>query len=294
VLAGSVGGTPARDGPVTGESVLLAGGGDLCRRAGAILLSRGHEVWGLRRHPPADDAWGIRWLRGDLTRPETLADLPRAFTHVVYAPAPDARDEALYRAVFGQGLKNLLARLDEAALRRLLFISSSAVYGDHGGAWVNEDTPVAPSGFNGQILAQTEQWLAQARPDAVVLRLAGLYGPGRLQLAGRLKQGAASVPGHDAPWANRMHSEDAARAMAHLLELPRPASCYIGADDTPRRIDALYDAIAAMIGAPAVPRTGPATGEGGKRLDNSRLKTSGFDLAWPDAIEGYRALLAQG
>src|SRR3546814_44538 len=133
--------TRRRPVPMIRKTVLLAGAGDLCRRAGRLLLNQGHQVWGLRRHPPPHDASGIQWLAGDLTRAETLSRLPRDVSHVIYGPAPDARNETLYRAVFNQGLENLLERLDPTALRRLVFISSSAVYGDHGDAWVDENTP---------------------------------------------------------------------------------------------------------------------------------------------------------
>jgi nucleoside-diphosphate-sugar epimerase len=274
-------------------SVLLAGAGDLCLRTGKLLLDQGHRVWALRRHPPGGDTSGVQWLAGDLTRKETLRHVPRHISHVLYAPTPDRHDQAHYRAVFVHGMQNLLESLDTAALRRFVFVSSSAVYGDQAGNWVDECTPAAPSGFSGATLIEAEQWLRQASDSAVVLRLAGLYGPGRLRLVARLQQGAATVPGHAVHWANRIHIDDAARAAAHILTLPSPLDCYIGADGTPHRIDELYDAIAKMAGAPRPARSVKKVGTGSKRLCNARLLASGFSLRWPDAIEGYRALLGQ-
>src|SRR5690606_40781265 len=136
------------------ERVLLAGCGDLGLRVAQRLLARGAEVWALRRHLPRDAGRepGIHWLQGDLTRPETLAALPAGITHVAYLPAPDARDPAIYRAVFQEGLPALLAALDLTALQRVVFVSSTAVYGEHHGAEIDETTPTDPAGFNGRIL----------------------------------------------------------------------------------------------------------------------------------------------
>jgi nucleoside-diphosphate-sugar epimerase len=274
---------------MTRRRVLLAGAGDLCLRAGRLLAQRGDEIWALRRRPPADDSAGLRWLAGDLT--QKLHGLPPGITHVVYAPAPDLRDAQAYRAVFELGPRNLLAALDCAALQRLVFISSSAVYGDHGGAWVDEDTPACPAGFNGSILLEAEGWLRDRLDCATSLRLAGLYGPGRLALLRRIASGSARVPRGTGHWANRIHIEDAARAVVHVLDLPQARDCYIGTDDTPQLIEDLYDALAQMLGAPSPPAGPLPAGMGSKRLSNTRLRASGFVPAWPDAIQGYQGLI---
>ena len=171
-------------------------------------------------------------------------------------------------------------------------MSSSAVYGEHGGGWVDEDTPTAPQGFNGSVLLEAERRFAELAAGGVVLRLAGLYGPGRLQLIERLRAGQARAPRGTPHWANRIHVDDAAAAIVHLLELPAPQPLYLGADDTPLPLHVLYDHLAGLAGAPA-PADGPAPAAvGSKRLSNARLKASGLRLRWPDAREGYAALLA--
>lgn len=274
------------------ERILMAGCGDLGRRVAKRLRDRGDEVCALRRHPPAQATDGIHWLQGDLTRPSTLHALPGGIRQLVYLPTPDARDEAAYRAVFVDGLRHLFDAMDCSALARVVFVSSSAVYGDHGGDWVDEDTPPAPAGFNGAVLLEAERWLAARLPGAVTLRLAGLYGPGRLQVIERLRAGRLRVPRAQPHWANRIHIDDAAAAVAHLLAVPAPAPLYLGVDDTPLPLDTLYDHLAALVGAPPPGEGAPPAGVGSKRLNNARLRASGFRMQWPDARAGYEALLA--
>ncbi|HEV2539048.1 MAG TPA: NAD-dependent epimerase/dehydratase family protein [Frateuria sp.] len=275
----------------TGERVLLAGCGDVGLRVARQLRAQGHEVFALRRRPPAERGDGIGWLAGDLTSPATCRSLPAGMTRVAYLPAPDARDRATYEAVFLGGLRAMFAALDRSALRRVLFVSSSAVYGDHAGEWVDEDTPARPPGFNGAVLLEAERWLEAQPVASTVVRLAGLYGPGRLQLLDRLRAGTVAVPRGRVHWANRIHVDDAAAAIAHLLLLPDAAPLYLGADDTPLPLDVLYDHLAGLAGAPRPP-AGPApAGIGSKRLCNARLRASGFVPRWPDARSGYAALL---
>lgn len=273
------------------ERVLLAGCGDLGLRVAQRLLGRGDEVHALRRTPPLADAGGIHWWRADLTDPSTLRALPAGISQLVYLPTPAAREEAAYRAVFVDGLRELLGALDVSALRRVLFVSSSAVYGEQAEGWVDENTQPAPPGFNGRVLLEAERWLVAQPFDSVVLRLAGLYGPGRLQLIERLRAGQVRVPRTVPHHANRIHVDDAAAATVHLLSLPQAQPLYVGADDTPLTLAELYDHLATLIGAP-LPSDGQApVGIGSKRLSNARLRASGFVPQWPDARAGYAALL---
>lgn len=273
------------------EKVLLAGCGDLGARVAQRLRRQGAEVWALRRQPPERGEDGIAWLRGDLTQPQSLRHLPAGFTQLVYLPTPDRRDAAAYRATFVDGLQNLLDVLGEATLRRVLFVSSSAVYGDHAGGWVDEDTAVAPPGFNGTVLMEAEQCLATRPVRSVVLRLAGLYGPGRLHLLDRLRAGTARAPRETPHWSNRIHVDDAAAAIAHLLHLTEPQSCYLGVDSTPLPLHVLYDHLARLVGAPTPPDGPPPAGIGSKRLSNARLLASGFVPRWPDSRDGYAVLI---
>lgn len=274
------------------ERVLIAGAGDLGLRVGRLLRERGANVYALRRHPPVHGDDGFCWIGGDLTTPSSLGALPGGITAVVYAPAPDERTAAAYRALYVDGLRGLLARLDTSALGRVLFVSSSAVYGEHGDGWVDEDTPPAPLTATGAALLEAERWLLAQPLPAVVLRLAGLYGPGRTGLIERLWRGQARVPREVVHFANRIHVEDAATAVAHLLARRETAPLYVGTDDSPLPLATLYDHLAALLGVPPPAPGAPPPGVGSKRLSNRRLRASGWTPRWPDARAGYAALLA--
>ena len=280
-------------------NVLIVGCGDLGLRVARILLaSPGNHVWALRRHPPEGiEIPGLRWIAADLARPETLAGLPAGITHLVYLAAPDTRSEAGYRAVYRLGLEHVLCALPLPGPQRVVFVSSTAVYGDHGDAWVDEDTPLDPPAFNGRVLQEAESWLAQRAGHsdgnllATCLRLSGIYGPGRSHLLERLRAGLAGAPAGAGHWANRVHVDDAARAVCHVLALPRPAPVYLVTDDTPLPMRTLYEDLARLVEGPVPPVAPPPAGMGNKRLSNARLRATGFKFKWGDSREGHAALL---
>lgn len=269
--------------------VLIAGCGDVGTRLGATLAAGGAEVFGLTRSSalPAP----LRALHADLAAGPPM-ELPPAIDTLIFAAAPAARDEAAYRALYVDGLRHVLDGL-RTPPRRALFVSSSAVWGERGGAWTDEDTPTAPDAFNGRVLLAAEALLAARCPGAVAVRLAGLYGPGRTWL---LRRAAAGEPVQREPpvWSNRIHVEDAARALAHLVRLPDPAPVYLGVDDLPAPLHEVIDTLATWLGRPPPPAAPPGAAPTGKRLANRRLRATGFDFRWPDWRAGYRALLDAG
>jgi nucleoside-diphosphate-sugar epimerase len=266
---------------------LIAGCGDVGTRAGLLLAAAGWDVTGLRRSGTLPAPLAAR--HADLTRPETLAGLSAADL-VLYLPTPAARTEAAYRAVFIDGPAALLAALP-APPSRLVFVSSTAVYGDFGGAWADEDSPTQPEGFNGKVLLEAERRLVGGPVPTVVARLAGIYGPGREWMLARVRAGEPCRP--DA-WTNRIHVDDAARMLVHLAALPDPYPVYIGVDDRPATECEVMRWLAGRMGLPA-PAARPGDGApgfagGNRRLSNRRLRASGFTFEHPDFEAGYARL----
>lgn len=281
--------------------LLIAGCGDLGLRVALhILKNPTNKVWGLRRSVQPEESFpdGLNWMTADLSKPETLQNVPRDLTHVVFCAAPNARTEADYRAVYFEGLQNIVKSTANASLTRILFVSSTAVYGEHGNEWVDEDTPVEPKHFNGRVLNESEEWLKQYGlthgVTTLSLRLSGIYGPGRTALLDKLKQGLVAAPSTPVHWANRIHVDDAARAVTHLMTLPNPKTTYLITDSTPLPMRTLYTSLAQLVGGPLPPEGASPMFVGSKRLSNARLLSSGFALNWPDSREGYASIYRSG
>lgn len=273
--------------------VWIAGCGDLGRATGTLLAASGHEVLGLRRRPPGGpEAAGFEYAAADLTDPGSLAALPGEPDRLVYTPAAPARSEGDYRATYLRGLENILASLAERGCRpeRLVFVSSTAVYGEVAGEWVDETTPCHPDEFRGRTLRAAEETALDV-PGGHVARLAGIYGPGRTALLRRVREGRACRPGR---FGNRIHRDDAARMLVHMLIGNPGHRVMLGVDDEPAPECEVMTWLADRMGvpAPAVDETAES-GRGNKRCANGRLRASGFEFRYPTFREGYGAMLEE-
>ena len=284
----------------TGPRVLIAGCGYVGTALGELLAARGLEVFGLRRRPDASCA-AIRPVVADLTRPATLRSIPAGVDLVFYTAAAGASSDDAYRAAYVDGLRNLLEALAAHPPRRALFTSSTAVYGQSDGSWVDEDSPAEPQGFSGRRLLEAERLLLGCGRPAAVLRLAGIYGPGRTRLIDEVRGGAATVPESGEPlWTNRIHADDCARALRHLLRLPADAmqGVWLGVDDEPADRTVVFDWLADRLGVvhPRRVPVGDAAARmrpGNKRCSNAKLKRAGYAFRFPTFREGYMAELVQ-
>jgi len=278
--------------------VLIAGCGYVGRELALRLVAGGHAAWGLSRHP-AGLPPGVQPFAADLTDRATLRGLPAGLDAVVHAAAANGPTEPFYRAAYLDGPRNLLAALAEQgqAPRRVLTVSSTGVFPQRDGSWVDEASPAAPEDVLGRVMVEGEQAVLGGPFPAVVLRLAGIYGPGRTLWIDRVREGTARRP-PPGSWTNRIHRDDAARAIAHLLALDAPEPLYIGVDDEPAELADVLAFLAERLGvAPPPPEPdgaagGPMRGRGTKRCSNRRLRGSGFSLLYPTYREGYGALLA--
>jgi len=288
--------------------ILIAGCGDLGIALGQILHAIGHQVWGLKRHP-ADLPSTLNPLAADLTDPTTLGQLPTALDSVVYSAAATGFNEAAYRAAYVSGVAHLLQalRANGQPLQRLLFVSSTSVYAQHQGEWVDEETPATADGFSGRCLREGEQLIWDSPWPAVVVRFGGIYGPGRTRLIDSVRDGSATRPPGAPVYTNRIHRDDCARVLHHLLDLPNPQPLYLGVDDEPAPLDEVLYWLATQLGVANPPRalqaplkpaatqneTTAARLRASKRCRNARLRASGFQFRYPSYREGYQALLAE-
>jgi nucleoside-diphosphate-sugar epimerase len=266
--------------------VLIAGCGYLGSALAAQLAGAGHQVVALRRRP-AGLPPGVRPFAADLGDAAALRALPGPFDAVVYAAAPGGRDEAAYRAVYEAGVANLLGAV---RCGRFLLSSSTSVYAQDEGEWVDEGSPTEPRAFTGRGVFAGEA-LARARhPAACAVRFGGLYGPGRTRLLRAARTGGLAYQAAPRRYTNRIHRDDAAAALAHLLARPSLEAVYVAVDCEPAAEEPLQRWLAARVGG-APPRVRAGRPEGaGKRCSNRLLLASGYRFRFRTFREGYGAL----
>jgi nucleoside-diphosphate-sugar epimerase len=286
------------------ETRLIFGCGYLGQRVARRWRDAGHRVIAVTRSQERGDklaAEGLEPLIADVLDPASLAKLPAAKT-VLYAVGYDRAAGASRRDVYVGGLQTALAALP-AATGKFIYISSTGVYGPSEGEWVDELTPCHPEREGGQACLEAEAVLT-AHPlgnRAVVLRMAGLYGPGRLPNAADLRQGRP-IAAPEQGYLNLIHIDDAARVvLAAESRAPLP-SLLVASDGNPVLRREYYAELARLLGAPPPQFAGPATdspavarASASKRVRNTRLvQQLAMKFAYPSYREGLAAIVAAG
>jgi nucleoside-diphosphate-sugar epimerase len=281
---------------------LIAGCGYVGAALGELLCAQGHTVYGLRRRALRLPA-GVEPLEADLSVPASLSRLPGALDFVFYLASPGGAEDALYRSAYVDGQRNLyeaLARQGQRP-RRVLFASSTAVYGQRDGEWVDEGSATSPADFRGQRLLEAEQMLDQAPFPGVAVRFGGIYGPRRSSLVAEVRGGRAVIRSGPPHYTNRIHRDDCAGVLQHLMALEKPEPVYLGVDCEPADEAAVLRWLAGALGAaaprPAATPEGARHGRerrgGSKRCRNDRLLASGYRFRYPSFREGFRAILSE-
>ncbi len=280
---------------------LVVGCGYLGARVAQRWASSGDETFVLTRSPARAEhlvQLGLQPLVGDVTEPGSLPALPEVDT-LLWSVGHDRQAGKLIHEVYVEGLRNLLQVLP-APTQRIIYISSTGVFGPCDGSWVDESSPCRPQRAGGAACWAAEQLLLNSpwASRTVVLRLAGIYGPRRLP---RLKQLQASEPLATNPEGllNLIHVDDAAqaviRAAAAQLQLPR---LFLIADGHPVRRRAFYEELACLFQTPepvfgtSLEEMGERSGSGGhKRVSNTRMLAElGIVLSYPSYREGLAAV----
>lgn len=274
--------------------VVVAGMGDVGGRAAALLAADGHDVVGVRRSDvPGPD--GVRMVAGDLRDPSLVDRLPPAVDVLLVTAAADGRDPDAYRRAYLAGpttlLDALLARGDRP---RVVFTSSSAVYGQADGEHVDETSPTEPSSPTAQVLVEAEQALLDRDTEVAILRLTGIYGPGRDRLL-RLVEAGDAVVGTEPAWTNRIHAHDAATAVVLLATMTeQPPAVVVGTDDHAAPRDEVYGWLAEQLDAPPpVVDDERASSRGTKRCHNDLLRSLGWEPRYPTYRDGYAEMIAE-
>lgn len=283
--------------------VLIIGCGYVGLPLGAKLVRQGHEVFGLRRSAEASEelaAAGISPLAGDLTNPAVLAGLPGPFDWVVNLASSSRGGAEVYREVYLEGSRKIVDWLAASPPRKYVYTSSTSVYGQTDGAQVEEGDAAEPATDTGRVLVETENLLIDAARErsfpAVILRVAGIYGPGRGHLFLKYLKGEATMAADRERLINMIHLTDLAGAIVAALEKGRPGEIYNVADDEPVGQGAFFGWLAETLGRALPPVAAEEElkrrkrGVTNKRVSNRKLKTElGVTLQFPNFRAGYTA-----
>ena len=283
--------------------VLIVGCGYVGLPLGAELVRQGHEVSGLRRTEAAAARLlgaGIRPLAADVSRPETLAALPGEYDWVVNCVASGGGDAATYRETYLHGTANLLAWLAPRPPRTFLYTSSTSVYGQTDGSTVKETSRTEPAAETAQVLVETENLLLAASAErqfpVVILRVAGIYGPGRGHAFKLFLKHEARLEGDGSRLMNMIHRDDLIGGIIAALHSGRPGEIYNVVDDEPVTQAHFYRWLAGTLGqplppvAPADPAALHRRGATHKRVSNRKFKMEiGRPFLYPNFRLGYSA-----
>ncbi|CUH78046.1 SDR family oxidoreductase [Tropicibacter naphthalenivorans] len=280
------------------QTLLCLGHGYSAQALTRRLLPLGWTVMGTTRDPSNMDALRETGVTPVLWTPEDLAEAIAKATHILVSAGPkDGSDPSL--SIAKKALTDNASRLEWVG-----YLSTTGVYGDYGGDWIDEDTPLAPTTKRGQTRARAEaEW--QAIPDLPlhIFRLAGIYGPGRGPFA-KVRAGTARRIIKEDQVFSRIHVEDIAQTLHASIKAPQPGAIYNTCDDDPAPPQDVIAYAAELLGKPVPPAIPYDKAEftpmarsfyaENKRVSNRRLREElGVELLYPDYRVGLLALLRE-
>jgi nucleoside-diphosphate-sugar epimerase len=272
-------------------TILIIGCGAIGTALANVLIDQGHRVIAVRRNPPASSG-DIHYLRANINSTSDLEKVEAHFDQLFFIVSADGRTEQSYRDVYETGLNNVLAKFAKVPW---IFVSSTSVYGQSQGEWVNEESVAQPYNLSSKLIRQAELRVTAINLQNIVVRFSGIYGRGREYLLNRVKQQPAiqKTPPY---FTNRIHQEDCVQVLAFLLEKKLAgtalAQYYLASDDDPAPMFEVMSWLAEQLKIPK-PTISPVASDSvmNKRCSNQRLKALGYRFSYPGYQDGYAKLI---
>ena len=274
--------------------VLIVGFGYVGQLLGQLLKADGHTVYGVKRthqHTLIDQL-----IQKDIMHLDD-ADLPE-IDFVVYCPSSDARDEMAYQKVYADGADHVLSLLEQRAHKpRFIYVSSTRVYEQDHGEWVDETAECVGNDPLAKCILAGEARVMRSTLNHKVVRCSGLYGPNRHYLLDALQNGAARLC-HSLRFSNRIHTLDCARMLYHMMRIRYNERLYIASDSEPTPINTIVAWLSATTGI-ALPEMKhddspePDDGRSNKKLNNARLLHTGFRFEFSNYRQGFKHILQE-
>ena len=277
--------------------VLIVGCGYVGQALGVALAQQGHVIWGVRRAGSMDDLarLQIQLVVADVTQPASLARLPTPVDWVVYCVSSAGGDPENYRRIYLEGSCNIVNWLSTVAPAKVVYTSSTSVYGQAQGEWVDETSVTEPAVETGRILLEAERLWRQS--GAVILRVAGINGPGRGYWLKQFLAGKARIEGLGERYLNMVHRDDVVGAIMAALERGQPGEVYNVVDDEPVTQLELLAWLAKKLKRRLPDRESIGAtsrrGSTNKRVSNQRLREElAYAFKYPTFRQGYASILS--
>lgn len=272
----------------------MAGCGWLGTALARSLVAQGHRVTGIRRDPARAQELaelGVSPLALDLTAPGAGERLPARLDGIVACQAASGEGPEAYRTAYLQVNETLLRAARERGVQSFVYTGSTGVFGQADGGDVDELTPAAPASETGRVLAEAEELVLSSGVPARVVRLSGLYGPGRFGVVDRVRSGRLALGPGDEAWTNWCHQDDAVATVIAALERGRAGAVYHGSDAMPLRRRELVEWISTKLGAEPARRADASSTRGANRrvLSERTRSQLGLTLRHPSVREGLAA-----
>jgi nucleoside-diphosphate-sugar epimerase len=269
--------------------ILIAGCGDVGTKTALLLAKQGHQVWGVKRNPSSLPK-EIHPVQADLTQSNSFSALPQDIDIIFYTTAASQHTEEGYQQAYILGLKNIIQHYQNTDIKHLFFTSSTSVYHQQNGEWIDEDSETNPIRFSGKTMLQAEQIVRELSYGSSSIRFGGIYGKSRSNLIQTVEK---QTPTQKNPpyYTNRIHVDDCAGLLAHLLEKKQNGikleSIYLGIDNDPATIWDVKKWIAESFNFPLVPEKTTENPQQNKRCKNTKIVKSGYQFQYPSYQEGY-------
>jgi len=274
------------------KSIIFIGCGKVATGAARMLSEQNIRLRGVRRDISSLPGF-MKKSAADVCNPASMEFLKSTDADtIVYSIAATGFDEHSYTKAYVTGLQNTLRAMDMKAVKRLIFVSSTAVYHQNDDSLVDEHSATNPERFNGKIMLEAEQ-IAIETGIGTAVRFSGIYGPGRNRLIERVRNGNCT-PENSVSFTNRIHSQDCSAVIAHLITQPKLPSVIVASDSKPATTTEVESFIATQLN---IQKQYADTSEktkriaGSKRCCNRLLLDTGFKFKYPNYRQGYKELI---
>lgn len=274
--------------------ILIVGYGALGKKL-ALKLSVHHQVMILKRQAVKSPVPHIDYIYADISKADTLHPLPRDFDVIFCVVSCFPRNVENYRQLYEVGINNLISYF--ASAKNSLgwfFVSSTSVYGQNQGEWVDEDSLTRPKTVSARYLLKAEQSIQQAFAKAIIVRFSGIYGEDRRRLL-ELSRTGLPVQYSPASYTNRIHEDDCLGILLMLFDLQRQGAAldkvYLASDDSPVSKWEVMNWLAELQHCVAPEKSNESVGQN-KRCSNKKIKQLGYTFKYPSYKDGYMEIIS--